>query len=114
MSGIPAELTIADSLTWAIAYVMQMIAFVRLRQKLPNIERPYVSPLGNAGAIVAGSIAFVTLIFLFLNEDYRVGVSGCAVWFAAGLVYFSVRGRKNLVYSPEEEFAVGHTSPLEE
>jgi ethanolamine permease len=89
-----------------IAYIMQMAAFVLLRRKLPNIERPYVSPLGNTGAIVAGVIAAVTLVCLFLNPDYRVGVYGCAVWFAAGLIYFAVYGRRTLVYSPEEEFAI--------
>ena len=94
-----------------IAYIMQMVAFVRLRQRFPTIDRPYVSPLGNVGAVVAGAIAFATLCFLFLNSDYRLGVYGCAVWFAAGLLYFAVRGRKRLVYSPEEDFAVRHSAP---
>jgi ethanolamine permease len=94
-----------------IAYVMQMIAFVRLRTRFPDIERPYVSCLGNTGAIVAGLIALVTLVFLFLNEEYRVGVYGCALWFAGGLIYFAVIGRKKLVYSPEEDFAVKHSQP---
>ncbi len=89
-----------------IAYIMQMIAFVLLRRNFPDIERPYVSPLGNAGAIIAGIIAFGALITLFANADYRVGVIGCAVWFAAGIVYFALRGRHRLVYSPEEDFAV--------
>ncbi|MCG8383387.1 MAG: ethanolamine permease [Gammaproteobacteria bacterium] len=92
-----------------IAYIMQMIAFILLRKNMPHIHRPYVSPLGNFGAIVAGVIAFVTLIFLFLNPDYVVGVYGCAIWFAAGLIYFALVGRKNLVYSPEEAFAVDNT-----
>ena len=47
---------------------------------------------------------------LFLNRDYVVGVYGCALWFAAGLVYFGVYGRKTLVFSPEEEFAVRERS----
>jgi ethanolamine permease len=89
-----------------IAYVMQMAAFVLLRRKLPHIERPYRSPLGNAGAVVSGLIALATLVCLFANPDYRVGVYGCALWFASGLVYFAVHGRHRLVYSPEEEFAV--------
>ena len=89
-----------------IAYIMQMISFVLLRRNLPSIDRPYRSPLGSAGAVVSGSIALVTLLFLFLNPDYRVGVYGCALWFGAGLVYFAVHARKALVYSPEEEFAV--------
>ncbi len=94
-----------------IAYIMQMIAFVRLRKHLPTIERPYVSPLGNAGAIVAGVIALITLYVLFLNPDYWSGVYGCAVWYAAGLLYFWLIGRKKLVYSTEEEFAVKLSSP---
>ena len=89
---------------------MQMIAFVRLRQRFPRIERPYVSPLGNTGAIVAGLIACATLGSLFLNPDYRVGIYGCAVWLAAGLLYFAFTARKRLVYSPEEAFAVKHAT----
>ena len=96
-----------------IAYIMQMIAFVRLRKQFPAIERPYVSPLGNVGAIVAGVIALVTLYVLFLNPDYRLGVYGCAVWYAPGLLYFGLIGRKKLVYSPEEEFAVKHSPPTD-
>ncbi len=92
-----------------IAYIMQMAAFVLLRRNLPNIDRPYVSPLGVAGAVAGGSIAAITLVCLFLNPDYRVGVYGCAVWFAAGIVYFALYGRHRLVYSPEEEFAVRNT-----
>ncbi len=89
-----------------ISYVMQMISFVRLRRRFPGIERPYVSPLGSLGALAAGLIAFATLIFLFLNSDYRLGLYGCAIWFAAGLALFAAGGRKRLVRSPEEEFAL--------
>ena len=96
-----------------IAYVMQMVSFVLLRKNFPDMERPYVSPLGNAGAWIAGIIALVTLIFLFLNEEYRLGVYGCAVWFLAGLVYFAVHGRHHMVLSPEEEFALSQTQERE-
>ena len=96
-----------------IAYIMQMIAFVRLRQRFLAIARPYVSPLGKSGAIAAGLIALAALYVLFLNPDYRLGVYGCAVWYAAGLLYFGLIGRKRLVYSPEEEFAVRHSAPAD-
>jgi ethanolamine permease len=89
-----------------ISYVMQMISFVILRRKLPHIERPYRSPLGVAGAVVAGVIAAGTLIVLPFNSDYRPGVYGMILWFAAGLVYFGISGRNKLVLSPEEEFAL--------
>ena len=60
-------------------------------------------------------IAFISLITLFVNADHRVGVIGCAIWFIADLIYFAVRGRHNLVYSPEEDFAVhlGNTSGVD-
>ncbi|MGE0253156.1 MAG: ethanolamine permease [Alphaproteobacteria bacterium] len=106
--GVPVGAVLLNMAVFGavIAYIMQMASFVLLRRNLPHIERPYVSPLGNAGAVVAGLIAAVTLVFLFLNPAYVVGVYGCAVWFALGLVYFALRGRRALVYSPEEAFAV--------
>ena len=90
-----------------ISYVLQMAAFIRLRQRFPAMERPYVSPLGIAGAAVAGIIALLVLVFSLLNADYRMGLYGCALWFAAGLLYFALKGRRQLVKSPEEEFAAG-------
>lgn len=89
-----------------IAYIMQMAAFVLLRRNLPDIERPYVSPLGNAGAWIAGLIALIVLVFLFLTPDYRVCAIGSAIWFLAGLLYFAVHARHHMVLSPEEEFAL--------
>ena len=90
-----------------ISYVLQMAAFIRLRQRFPQMERPYVSPLGIAGAAVTGIIALLVLVFSLLNADYRMGLYGCALWFAAGLLYFALKGRHQLVKSPEEEFAAG-------
>src|SRR5712692_1906399 len=47
-----------------LAYVLQMLSFILLRLRLPNIERPYRSPLGIAGAVGAIVIAAVTLVML--------------------------------------------------
>lgn len=91
-----------------IAYIMQMIAFILLRRNFADIERPYVSPLGEPGAWVAAAIALVTLAFLFLNPEYRVSVIGCALWYAAGLAWFALHARHHMVLSPEEEFALEH------
>jgi ethanolamine permease len=89
-----------------ISYFMQMVSFVMLRRKLPNIERPYVSPVGVGGAIIAAIIAAVSFISLFFNADYRPGVVGTLLWFALGIAYFGLAGRHRLVLSPEEEFAL--------
>ena len=91
-----------------ISYFMQCLAFIVLRRKLPNIERPYRSPVGIWGAAIAGAIALVALVSLFFNEDYRPGVYGTLVYFVIGIIYFAVRGRHKLVLSPEEEFAMSH------
>ncbi|MEP6664928.1 MAG: amino acid permease [Nocardioidaceae bacterium] len=89
-----------------ISYFMQCLAFVLLRRKLPNIARPYRSPVGIPGAVIAAVIALVALVSLFLNDDYRPGVYGTLVYFLLGIVYFAIRGRHKLVLSPEEEFAM--------
>jgi ethanolamine permease len=82
------------------------LAFILLRRNAPGMERPFVSPLGNAGAAMAAVLAIVTLAALFLNPDYRAGVIGAAVWFALGVVYFAAYARHRLILSPEEEFAL--------
>ena len=89
-----------------ISYAMQCFSFIRLRQKMPDIERPYRSPVGVAGAAIAGIIAIVSLISLYSNEDYRPAVYGTAIYFLLGILYFAIAGRHRLVLSPEEEFAL--------
>jgi ethanolamine permease len=82
-----------------ISYTLQAISFIMLRRKLPNIDRPYVSPWGEAGAMIAGVIAVVSLFSIFLNEDYRPGVYGVAVYYVLGVIYFAIAGRHRLVLS---------------
>jgi ethanolamine permease len=83
-----------------------MASFVLLRRKLRHIERPYRSPLGIPGALVAFAIAAVTLVALFVTDPvYRTVVVGAAVWYALGLLWFAIVGRRRLVLAPEEAFA---------
>jgi len=94
-----------------ISYFMQSVSFVLLRRKLPDIERPYRSPVGEWGAIVAGVIALISLVALFWNDDYRPGVYGVALFYVIAVAYFAAMGRHRLVLSPEEEFAMSHGKP---
>jgi len=89
-----------------ISYALQALSFILLRRNLPNIARPYRSPVGEAGAYLTIIIALVTLYMQFQDPAYRGGMIGVAIWYAAGIIYFAVYGRKTLVYSPEEDFAV--------
>jgi len=89
-----------------ISYAMQCLSFILLRRRLPNITRPYRSPVGVWGAGIAGVIAVVSLVSLYTNPLYVWGVVGTLVYFLLGVVYFAVYGRNRLVLSPEEEFAL--------
>ncbi len=89
-----------------LSYALQCLSFILLRQKMPNIMRPYRSPVGVPGAAIAMLIALATLYYQFLDPNYRTGVLGVAAWYVAGIIYFAVVGRHKLVLSPEEEFAM--------
>lgn len=91
-----------------ISYAMQCASFVLLRRKYPNINRPFRSPVGEGGAIIAGIIALASLGAILYNDDYRPGVYGVAIVYVVALAYFSIAGRHKLVLSPEEEFAMSH------
>ena len=88
-----------------IAYILQMASFVLLRIRFPGIHRPWRSPLGIGGAVLAAMIALATMGALFLSADYRPGVFGAALWFLGGIVWFACRRRGSLVLAPEEQFA---------
>jgi ethanolamine permease len=87
-----------------ISYFMQCISFILLRRKLPNIERPFCSPLGIPGAVIAAAIALISLVAILKNSDYRPGVYGVAIFYVVAIAYFAIAGRHRLVLSPEEEF----------
>jgi ethanolamine permease len=89
-----------------ISYAMQTLSFILLRRRLPEIERPYVSPVGEWGAGIASVLAVISLVALFWNADYRPGVVAVAIFYAIAVAYFGFVGRNRLVLSPEEEFAM--------
>jgi ethanolamine permease len=91
-----------------LSYIMQAISFILLRRNLPNIERPFRSPLGIPGATLTIIIAAVTLFYQLQDPNFFKGVIWVVVWLAVGIVYFAVVGRHKLILSPEEEFALEH------
>jgi ethanolamine permease len=80
-----------------------------LKRKFPNLNRPYKSPVGVGGALIAGILALVIFIGQALNEGYRSAIIAIAIVYAVGLLLFALFGRKRLVLSPEEQAAIkGH------
>jgi ethanolamine permease len=89
-----------------ISYAMQGLSFIVLRKRLPNIARPYRSPLGNFGAFVTIVIALVTLYAQLQDPKYQKAVFAVAIFYVLGILYFALYGRNQLILSPEEEFAL--------
>jgi ethanolamine permease len=89
-----------------ISYAMQGLSFIVLRNNMPNIIRPYRSPVGVPGALVTIIIALVTLWYQLQDPVYRVAVYYVAGFYALGILYFAAVGRNQLILSPEEEFAL--------
>ena len=51
-------------------------------------------------------IAVVTIYFQVTDPAFRAPVLGVAIYYAIMILYFALRGRNQLVLSPEEEFAM--------
>ncbi|APZ44403.1 amino acid permease [Acidihalobacter ferrooxydans] len=88
------------------SYLLQALTFLKLRRSFPSLERPYKSPFGILGASLTAIIAVVTIIFQLTDPLYRQGIIGVAIWYGLAIIYFAAYGRKTLVFSPEEAFAV--------
>ena len=102
IQGMLLNMAVAGAM---LSYLLQAVSFIVLRHRLPNLERPYRSPLGVMGAVVAMALAVLTLIFQLLDPVFVSGVLGVGAWFALGIVWFAAVGRHRLVLSPEEDFA---------
>lgn len=90
-----------------ISYFLNMISYIQLKIKRPDMPRPYQSPLGIGGAIVGAVLALIALFACFADPGYRPGVWGVAIFVGAMIVYFFAYSRHRLVArAPEEENAL--------
>jgi ethanolamine permease len=89
-----------------LAYLLQMASFVVLRRRFPSAKRPYVSPTGVWGAVVAGVIAAGIFVGFLLNATFLPAIVAIFVVYVVMLALFALFGRKRLVLSPEEEYAL--------
>lgn len=107
-AGAVAGAVVLNIAVWGamLAYGMQAAAFLILRRKLPNINRPYKSPWGVFGGWAALIIAGITFIGFLINPAFLPAIIGIAVVYVVMLLGFAVWGRHNLVLSPEEEYAL--------
>ncbi|KQX06586.1 MULTISPECIES: amino acid permease [unclassified Leifsonia] len=106
--GAVAGAIILNIAVWGavLAYLLQMISFVILRRKYPNAKRPYVSPWGLPGAVIAGIIAALVFVGFIVNPTFQPAIIAILVVYVLILLGFALWGRHRLILSPEEEYAV--------
>lgn len=61
---------------------------------------------GIGGAVFAGIVAVVIFIGVLLNPDYIAAIYTVVGLYVLAIIYFATLGRKRLVLSPEEEYAM--------
>ncbi len=118
-AGAVAGAIILNIAVWGavLAYFLQMVSFVILRRKFPNVARPYVSPWGVPGAVTAAVISALIFLGFLLNEAFQPAIIGIIIVYAVILAGFALYGRHQLVLSPEEEYALSggqHRDPQAE
>ena len=104
-----AILVKASVLAAIVSCILQMTSFLALRRNLPNMNRPYVSPLGATGAMTTLVIAVAACGLMVLEPSYREGMLGCAVIYGLCVLYFAIRRREPNAAVPEEAFAIAHS-----
>jgi ethanolamine permease len=107
-SGGVAGAIVLNIAVWGavLAYLMQMVSFLVLRKKFPKAVRPYVSPWGVPGAVIAAAISALIFVGFLLNPTFLPAIIAIVVVYAVMLVVFLAWGRHRLVMSPEEAYAI--------
>ena len=107
-AGLVAGAIILNIAVWGavVAYFLQMVAFILLRRKFPDVNRPYKSPMGLFGAYSAAAIAALVFVGLLINPAFQAAIIAIIVVYVLMLIGFGLHYRKHLVLSPEEEYAM--------
>jgi ethanolamine permease len=86
-----------------VSYVLMLTSHIVLRQREPNLERPYRTPGGIATTSVGLVLAVAAVVATFFVDQKAAGIA--AAVFLAALAYFWFYSRHRLVAdAPEEEF----------
>lgn len=107
-AGAVAGAIVLNIAVWGavLAYFLQMVSFILLRRKFPNVQRPYKSPWGIPGAVIAAVIAAIVFVGFLLNPTFLPAIVAIIIVYAIILVGFAIHFRHRLVLSPEEEYAL--------
>ncbi|NYF18386.1 ethanolamine permease [Microbacterium sp. AK009] len=118
-AGAVAGAIVLNIAVWGavLAYFLQMVSFVLLRRKFPDVARPYKSPWGVPGAVLAAVIAAIVFVGFLLNPTFLPAIIAIVIVYVVILLGFGLFFRHRLVLSPEEEYALSggrHRDPQAE
>lgn len=87
----------------AVCYIIGCMSYLGLKKKYPDMNRPYIAPLGKIGCYVT----FFTYIFMLLFADKSALITAVVITVLC-IVYWAVFTRKNenVIPSIEEEIGV--------
>jgi len=86
-----------------VSYVLMLVSHIVLRQREPNLERPYTTPGGVATSGVGLVLAVAAVVATFFVDEKAAGIAAAVL--AVALAYFWFYSRHRLVAdAPEEEF----------
>lgn len=104
--GLIDPLTLFAGAGFVTSWCVTSWSVVRLRQKEPNVERPYKLPGGSAMAGFAGVVMAIVLVLLFVpNNPVYMGLLAIELfiaWMVFGVILYLVAGSARKAVSPEE------------
>jgi ethanolamine permease len=79
-----------------LSYILVLVSYLRLKADKPHMRRPYVSPLGSAGALTGIVLALICLVATFAVPSFRPGVIGVAIFLGVMLVWYWLFRRRSV------------------
>jgi ethanolamine permease len=71
-----------------LSYILVLVSYLRLKSDKPHLPRPYMSPLGSAGAVAGIVLGCACLCATVAVPSFRPGVIGTAVFVTVMLAWY--------------------------
>jgi ethanolamine permease len=88
-----------------LSYILVMFSYIKLKISRPDLPRPYKSPFGSFGALIAALLAIFALVACLSRPAYQAGIWGILIVLAIATLYYFFFSRHDLVAHAPEELA---------
>ncbi|KAL7748100.1 hypothetical protein RI367_006456 [Sorochytrium milnesiophthora] len=107
-TGVNVFSILGQATTWllCVSYALELLVFIRLRYKMPQLPRPWMSPVGVPGAAAGLVLACLGIFGPLCADPVTYGWLFFAYALAMGLfaIYYHYFAKARLRNSPEKEF----------